>query len=264
MKPLSASFLLAILVAALGAVQSQAQGNAVTYQGRLQVDGQPANGAFDLLLTLHDGAAGGTQLDPSLTRAPAPVANGLFTVSLDFGPDVLAGPERWLPIGVRTNGNIDAYVSRATRQPVTTAPSAILAGQVCGPVPGNQLSTNVARLNRDARFTGAVVFDNLCNRFTGAFTGNGARVSNGRLESLNSSGMIALGSFAIRDWHVGAGIQSSTRPREFHCVSSRATEPGSTMNIRYATAVSSSVRWPFSSRDSQHAPWSEQTLGTLP
>jgi hypothetical protein len=83
-----AAWLIALLAA--GPLQGQTLGTSFTYQGRLTDAGTPANGAYDLRFTLFDAASGGAQVGTTLTRDDVAVANGLFTVSLDFGT-VFAG-----------------------------------------------------------------------------------------------------------------------------------------------------------------------------
>src|SRR5687767_6158432 len=80
-----------------------AQGTAFTYQGRLNDGASPANGTYDLKFALFDAASTGNQVGGALTNAATAVSNGLFIVTLDFG-NQFPGPDRWLEIGVRTNG----------------------------------------------------------------------------------------------------------------------------------------------------------------
>jgi hypothetical protein len=56
-----------------------------------------------------------------------PVTNGLFNVTLDFGPAAFEGSARWLELGVRTNGSEADYATLLPRQPVTPMPYAIHA-----------------------------------------------------------------------------------------------------------------------------------------
>ena len=81
-----------------------AQGTAFTYQGRLNDGGSPANGIYDLRFTIYDALTGGSAVSGTLTAAPVAVSNGLFTVTLDFGPEAFTGAARWLDIDVRPNG----------------------------------------------------------------------------------------------------------------------------------------------------------------
>jgi len=65
------------------------------------------------------------------------VSNGLFTVTLDFGAN-FPGANRWLEIGVRTNGG-GAYTTLSPRQALTATPYAIMAGNAANL--GGQTST---------------------------------------------------------------------------------------------------------------------------
>ncbi len=119
-----------------------AQGTAFTYQGRLNDGANPANGSYDLRFYLRDALAppgnpvGATNTFNGVT--PVVASNGLFTVSLDFGPGIFTGPARWLEIGVRTNGSAGAYTTLSPRQPLTPTPYAIYAAnaaQIGGQAP---------------------------------------------------------------------------------------------------------------------------------
>ena len=90
-------------------------GTAFTYQGRLNNDGNPANGRYDLTFTLYDDFSAGSIVGPSLTDTVTGVSNGLFTVTLDFGAGVFDGNARWLEIAVRTNG-VGHFTALAPRQ----------------------------------------------------------------------------------------------------------------------------------------------------
>ena len=104
-----------------------AQGTAFTYQGRLDAGGAPANGSFDLRFAIYDAASGGSLLAGPLTNAAVAVSNGLFTVALDFGAGVFDGADRWLEIGVRTNGGLSSFTTLNPRQLITPAPYALNA-----------------------------------------------------------------------------------------------------------------------------------------
>jgi len=155
-------------------VIAYAQTPAFTYQGRLQTNGAPADGLYDLRFTLHDTAALANQIGGALTNAPTGVSNGLFTVALDFGAGVFDGNARWLQIGIRSFGDTNQYVTLSPRQLLTATPYAIralnaanaatasnLSGtlpatSLTGTLPDARLSTNVALLNGNATFLGSV------------------------------------------------------------------------------------------------------------
>lgn len=102
-----------------------AQGTAFTYQGRLTDNGNPADGIYDLRFALYDAVANGNPAGGMVTNAAATVSNGLFSAVLDFGPALFDGRDRWLEIGVRTNGSADPFTPLSPRQSITPAPYAI-------------------------------------------------------------------------------------------------------------------------------------------
>ena len=106
-----------------------AQGTAFSYSGRLMDHGAPANGAYDLSFTAYDDSTAGNLVSGPVTRAPVAVSNGVFNVVVDLGDGTFTGPSIWLQIGVRTNGDTDAYVTLAPRQEVLPSPYAIYSEQ---------------------------------------------------------------------------------------------------------------------------------------
>ena len=182
---------------------------AFTYQGRLNEGGAPANGIYDLRFALYDATGGDSIVAGPVTNA-AIVANGLFTVTLDFGA-VFDGHARWLEIAVRPSGGA-AFTTLVPRQPLTPAPQALFAltsgtatnlggtlpaTQLTGTLPEARLSTNVAWLNTHQVFTasntfaGVVRATNGNNTLAGTFTGSGAGLTNLNAGAL-SSGTLPL------------------------------------------------------------------------
>src|SRR5208283_5445299 len=92
-----------------------AQSTALTYQGRLNSGGTPANGVYDLQFTLYDAGLGGNPVGNPVAVAALAVTNGLFTVALDFGSGAFTGAARWLEVAVRPTGN-GSFVTLAPRQ----------------------------------------------------------------------------------------------------------------------------------------------------
>src|SRR6266567_2564668 len=117
----SISFVIGGLIVCASAGFSQ--GTAFTYQGKLAVSGNSANGSYDLRFILYNSDIGGSQQGPIQTNTATPVVNGLFTIPLDFG-NVFDGDPRWLEIHVRTNGP-GAFVPMVPRQLLTPSPYAI-------------------------------------------------------------------------------------------------------------------------------------------
>ncbi len=108
-------------------LSTRAQSAPVVYQGHLSVAGTAANGPYDMQFKLFDTAVvstGAQQGDTIPTNAIA-VANGIFTVTLDFGGAAFTGEERFLEIGVKPAGSSSTYNILAPRQQITSVPYAI-------------------------------------------------------------------------------------------------------------------------------------------
>src|ERR1019366_7799805 len=103
-----------------------AQGTAFTYNGRLNDGTNHATGSYDLSFTLYTAVTGGT-VAGALTNTATSIANGLFTVTLDFG-GVFNGANYWLELAARTNGG-GAFSTLSPRQPVLPTPYAIYSAK---------------------------------------------------------------------------------------------------------------------------------------
>src|SRR5438874_388556 len=192
-------FCFTLLAFITGIRSAAAQGTAFIYQGRLNDGASPATGIYDLRFTIYDSTNNpGAVIAGPVVSAATGVPNGLFTVTLDFGPGVFTGASRWLEIGVRTNG-ASTFVALNPRQPLTATPYAVYAGGVnasgiAGPIADGQLSANIARLNSNLVFTGAVQFSNPAN----SFVGNGAGITNVSLSTINAGGLMTWpGDFVV-------------------------------------------------------------------
>jgi hypothetical protein len=121
-----------------------AQSTAFTYNGRLNNNGAPVSGPHDMRFTLYDANAAGVAVAGPLATTPVDVANGLFTVRIDFGANIFTGPARWLHVEVRPVGGAN-YSVLTPRQEVTSSPYAIraeTAGTLMnGAVTAGQLNT---------------------------------------------------------------------------------------------------------------------------
>src|SRR2546426_3483336 len=172
MKPGLPTLLPAFCALFISAHVSLGQTAAFTYQGRLDANGVPASGVYDVRFTIYGVVSGGTALSGALTNT-ASVNSGLFTVTLNASTTVFDGTDRWLEIGVRTNGSTAGFTTLAPRQLITATPyavraanysGAVAASQVTGTLPASQLSgtvndtllsTNVALVNGSQTFRGA-------------------------------------------------------------------------------------------------------------
>ena len=122
-----------ILLATLGLLVSTrvalGQTTSFTYQGELKEGGTPANANYDLQFTLWDALTGGTQQPQptpiTVTRLNVAVANGIFTVQLDFGANGFPAADRFLEIGVKPAGSAVPFTVLTPRQQITATPYAI-------------------------------------------------------------------------------------------------------------------------------------------
>src|SRR5262245_39522275 len=105
----------AIVLTLFCATVARAQVTAFTYQGKLSNSNGPISGSYDLHFAVFDAPGNGNQLGGTLTNLATWVTNGLFTVTLDFGPEIFTGAERWLEIGVKTTG-LDDLATLSPRQ----------------------------------------------------------------------------------------------------------------------------------------------------
>ena len=90
---------------------------AFTYQGSLMESGSPMNGTADIDVSLWDAIAAGSQVGSTQSMIAVPVADGLFSLELDYGAAALDG-DRWLEITI--NGTM-----LAPRQKVNASPYSI-------------------------------------------------------------------------------------------------------------------------------------------
>ena len=149
-------FLFALLATLAGIHSASAQGTAFTYQGRLTLNGSSANASLDLTFGLFDDAVAGNQIGSTITNLNLSVSNGLVTVLLDFGTSAFPGADRWLQIGVRTNGSAADFTTLSPRQKLTATPYSMTAANFSGAISDAQLSANVALLNGANVFTGPI------------------------------------------------------------------------------------------------------------
>jgi len=176
------------------------QGTAFTYQGRLNVSGQPANGIYNLTFALFDSSSAGNQVGVTLTNSATAVTNGLFTVTLDYG-GAFNGASRWLQIGVQTNTEPFAILSPL--QPITPTPYAIYSATAGNAATATTATTagtaGSANSVSAANITGTVQLTQLPGtvltngessvNITGSFNGNGGGLTN--LQTASLTGTIA-------------------------------------------------------------------------
>jgi hypothetical protein len=125
---LAAGLLLALMAGLAAAQTPQATplGTDFTYQGQLKQDGNPMDGTCDFRFSLWDAPSDGNPIGSTQSPPPVGVADGTFTVQLDFGSDAFRGDGRWLEIGVCCPSPCaPGYTPLSPRQELTASPYAL-------------------------------------------------------------------------------------------------------------------------------------------
>jgi hypothetical protein len=130
-----------------------AQTTEFTYQGRFNDGGQAATGNYDFEFRLFDTETNGNQIAVQ-QRLNVAVANGIFSVKLDFGAN-FNGSARFLEVGARRSGTQDTFSILTPRQSFTSTPYAIQslnaanAAQLGGVDSGQFVLTTDPRMTND-------------------------------------------------------------------------------------------------------------------
>lgn len=88
-----------------------------SYHGSLEDSGRPAEGSYDLELTLYTSAQGGKAIGGPLLLHGVPVHAGSFSTAADFGPLAASPGQAWLDVKVRPAGGGD-FVALSSRAAV--------------------------------------------------------------------------------------------------------------------------------------------------
>jgi|GEM_PF-3504583 len=94
------------------------------YQGQL-IDGNlPADGLYDLSVTLFNASTEGSGVGGPITNLAVHVQLGLFTTTIDFGLAPISGTH-WLEIAVCRSGGVTPFTPLLPRQPIQAVPDAV-------------------------------------------------------------------------------------------------------------------------------------------
>ena len=188
----------AMIAIFVGALNIQGQGTPFTYQGRL-IDGPgAASGSYDLRFGLYDDANAGVRQGSAVTNSATVISNGLFTVLLDFGANTFSGAGRWLEVAVRTNG-VGDFTLLTPRQPIVPTPYAhysLNAGSAtvattAGTAASVPAANIMGRIPFDALPPNLVTNGAAGVNLTGAFSGDGAGVTNVNLMGISDNGAVS-------------------------------------------------------------------------
>ena len=181
----------------------RAQGTAFTYQGRLNNASGPATGSYDLTFTLFGSNTAGTAIAGPVTNSATAVSNGLFAVTVDFGAN-FPGANRWLELGVRTNGG-GAFSTLVPRQAITPTLYAITAANVSGTVTAAQLPASVPVLTANGNLLVSPAQGNMVDPNAQQST-----LAGGYANSMGSDYYAVIGGGILNQ--IGAGGEGSVIP----------------------------------------------------
>ncbi len=126
----SSAVLAALLLGATllppSSASAEALSPAFTYQGELRTGGSPASASFDMEFRLYDALAGGAQIGTTQSANAVAVANGLFSLPLNFGAAQFAGDRQWLEIRIKPAGS-GSFETLSPRTELTATPYALSA-----------------------------------------------------------------------------------------------------------------------------------------
>jgi len=124
------AFILVTTVVALLCASAWAMDTAFSYQGRLSDAGTPANGDYDFQFLLYTAEIGGSQVGPIIYGDDVTVADGFFTIHLDFGPGVFDGTNLWLDVAVRDGAATGSYTPLAPRHTILPSPYSLYSATI--------------------------------------------------------------------------------------------------------------------------------------
>jgi len=136
-----------------------AQTTAISYQGRLTDGVSAANGTYEMQFKLFYALSAGSQVGSTITNTSVSVANGVFTVILDFGASPFtAGADRWLEIGVRKASDPPGFTILTPRQQLTSSPYSL---RTLSAASADALSAACAGCVTDAKVANGISYSKL-------------------------------------------------------------------------------------------------------
>jgi hypothetical protein len=211
-----------LLAAASLTLSAYAQSStAFTYQGFLRDNGQPANGQYDLRFALYDSANGGSQIGDIVFVEDVTVADGLFTVEVDFGAAPFnTGARRWIEIGVRPGNSTGGHSLLTPRIELTPVPYALYAQNVANnAVSANQLANDANSLSKVSGGALSIVNGHLKRANNVYFYATGAKTFGVEAGQNSWFYLLPVSQRAIRGWvplafnvtrNIGGGIYTAT------------------------------------------------------
>ena len=120
MKASTTAIVLALAIATAAGADARAE--SFNYHGSLSAAGKPANGSYDLRLTLYSAAEGGNLVAGPIDVYGVTVKDGSFSVPVDFGASLATAAQTWLAVAVKSgNAGWEALDGRSAVAPMGSA-----------------------------------------------------------------------------------------------------------------------------------------------
>ena len=195
-------------------------GTGFTYQGRLNDGTGPANGVYDLQFTIYDSTdVPGSVIAGPITNSATVVSNGIFTVTVDLGANVLNTfnlSGRWLEIGARTNGAV-SFVTLTPRQQISPTPyafAAVNAAALLGNLPASQVQGTLSL----AQLPSGILTNNQAGvSLSGGFVGDGSGLTN-----VNASTIGGIGTNGF--WQIAGNVGTTPGANFIGTIDNQALE----------------------------------------
>jgi hypothetical protein len=100
----------------------------LVYRGTLQDGGKPAEGQYDIQLTLYSAATGGKAIAAPVTLYGVPVHDGAFSTEVDFGPAATSAGNVYVAAAVAPQGSSDFVALDARTEASLDAPASTCNG----------------------------------------------------------------------------------------------------------------------------------------
>ncbi|HTX20858.1 MAG TPA: hypothetical protein VMD27_03205 [Candidatus Aquilonibacter sp.] len=243
---------LCILLALLAGIhQAVAQGTtAFTYQGQLHDGGTNANGTYTMIFKLYDSSTSGNQIGSTITTSPT-LANGLFSVNLDFGAGSFNGSARYLDITVQSGSDSEELSPRVQVLPAPYALySAVAATVTNGAIMNAQLAGNA--VNTTNIQTNAITSEQLASDSASLsqVSGGTVYVQSNSMVSFTGGGVTLSENFGVEvppsTWNIVNGYSYTENEDGF--------DPGYFVDL--LSFVGSSGDVPLQILDEQQTGWS--------
>lgn len=194
---MSTLFRVAALAAAVAlALPASAFAASLTYHGTLQDGGRPANGSYDLQLTLYSAATGGAAIGSPITLHDVPVHDGAFSTEVDFGAAANGVGTAYVAAAIAPAGSgnfmaLDARSVASLDAPAATCDGSWSLSGNAGNPGGSYLGTadnKPIKIMVDGQQAGYIAASTIANQPNIVFGGANNAVANGVANAVISGG----------------------------------------------------------------------------